>query len=457
MAGPVVAEWKCCGLKMWQQVVLGLVLGIIVGLMMQHGIISKDYAADFKILGDVFLRLIKMVVAPLIFFALIQGITSLSQTHSFKGIALKGLVAYFSTCTLAVLLGLGLANVFHPGKGVTPPAPSAKTEVSQKVEELSKQLGVDSKLFRESISEAAGVKETPKTISLKEFFMNLVPPNIVHAMADDMYIQIVLFAVFTGIVMNNIRGKTASVKALNQELAHIIFKMIEWIVRLAPLAVFGFLAYTVGTTGMDIITSLLGLMALVIFAIFIQYLILGAFIAIFGKLNPLPFYKKMVTTQILAFSTTSSKATLTTAMRELQDKMGVSMSTSNFMMPLGACINMDGTAIYLGICAVFFAQMYGVDLTMAQYGVLMLTCTLGSVGAAGVPSGSIIFMGMVLSSVGLPMEGIALILGIDRILDMFRTAINITGDAAITLIVDASEGQLNEKEYYGDTVKLHKA
>src|SRR5690606_33422420 len=143
---------------------------------------------------------------------------------------------------------------------------------------------------------------------------------------------------------------------------------------------------------------------------------------------------------------------LSTAMRELQDKMGVSMSSSNFMMPLGACINMDGTAIYLGIAAVFFSQMYGIPLEMHDYLTLMVTCTLGSIGAAGIPSGSIIFMGMVLGSVGLPMEGIALLLGVDRILDMFRTTVNITGDAAITLIIDSTEGELDEKTYYDKTL-----
>jgi Na+/H+-dicarboxylate symporter len=262
-----------------------------------------------------------------------------------------------------------------------------------------------------------------------------------------MYLQIVVFAIFTGIVMNNIRGNTSKVKELNQEMAHIVFKMIEWIVRLAPLAVFGYIASMVGTTGLEVILSLVKLVVIVIAACIFQYFFFGLMIIVLGRMSPLPFYRKMVTTQVMAFSTSSSKATLTTAMRELQDKMGVSQSSSNFMMPLGACINMDGTAIYLGICAMFFAQMYGITLEMTDYLMLMMTCTLGSIGAAGVPSGSIIFMGMVLSSVGIPMEGIAIILGVDRILDMFRTTVNITGDAAITLIVDSSEKELNLEMY----------
>jgi Na+/H+-dicarboxylate symporter len=174
-------------------------------------------------------------------------------------------------------------------------------------------------------------------------------------------------------------------------------------------------------------------------------------IMIFARLSPIPFYRKILLTQSIAFATSSSKATLSTAMTQLQDRMGVSKTNSNFLMPLGVCINMDGTAIYLGICALFFAQAYGIDLTTHNYVMLVLTCTLGSIGAAGIPSGSIIFMGMVLSSVGLPIEGIGLILGVDRILDMVRTTINITGDSAITLIVDKTEGALDETTYHSKT------
>jgi Na+/H+-dicarboxylate symporter len=405
-------EIKVFGLNMWQQVLLALVLGVAAGLWL-----GKD-AEQLKILGSIFFKLIKMVVAPLIFFALIAGITSLTQAHHFKGIAIKGVVAYMSTATIAVAFGLLLGTVFHPGVGV--PLPPADT--------------------------ASPVTSVPP--SMKDFLLGLIPSNIVHAMADDMYLQIVVFAIFTGVVMNNIRGNTSKVKELNQEMAHIVFKMIEWIVRLAPLAVFGYLAAMVGTTGLDVITSLMRLTVLVLVACFVQYLFFGVLIFFFGKLSPVPFYRKMLPTQILAFSTSSSKATLTTAMRELQDKMGVSQSTSNFMMPLGASINMDGTAIYLGICSMFFAQMYGIEMGASDYMMLMLTCTLGSVGAAGVPSGSILFMGMVLASVGIPMEGIAMILGVDRFLDMFRTTVNITGDAAITLIVDSSESQLDRTLYH---------
>lgn len=416
MGSVAYSEWKFFGLNLWQQVLVGMILGVIVGIVL------GENAANLKVLGVIFFKLIKMVVAPLIFFALIAGITSLTEAHHFKKIVIKGVFGYLMTAMIAVSLGLTLASVFQPGAGVAPPPSSADS----------------------------GISPTPSTgtpPSIGDFLMDLIPHNIISAMASDMYLQIVVFAIFTGIVMNNIRGNTQGIKELNAELCHVTFKMIEWVVRVAPLAVFGFLAAMVGTTGLDVLWSLFRLVILVIGACFLQYLFFGIFIWVFARMSPMPFYRKMIPTQLMAFSTSSSKATLTTAMRELQDKMGVSMSTSNFMMPLGACVNMDGTAIYLGIVSVFFAQMYGIHLVFTDYFMLLLTCTLGSIGAAGIPSGSIIFMGMVLTSVGIPMEGVAMILGVDRILDMFRTTVNITGDAAITLIVDKTEDSLDTELY----------
>lgn len=419
MAGSNSAEWKILGMGMGTQVLLGLVLGVVAGHLL-----GAD-AQMFSVLGTVFIKLVKMVVAPLIFFALIAGITSLTQEKHFKSIAIKGTAAYLATAAMAVVMGLLIATLFQPGVGVAPPASGA---------------------------DMSALQATENPLGIGDFLMQLIPANIVAALAGDFYLQIVVFAVFTGIVMNNIRGQTHKVKELNAELAHITFKMIEWIVRLAPLAVFGYMAAMVGTSGFEGVMGLMRLVVLVIGACIAQYLFFGVLILVFARLSPLPFYRKLLPTQIMAFSTSSSKATLSTAMRELQDKMGVSQSSTNFMMPLGACINMDGTAIYLGIAAVFFSQMYGIELQFQDYLTLILTCTLGSIGAAGIPSGSIIFMGMVLGSVGLPMEGIALLLGIDRILDMFRTTVNITGDAAITLILDRTEGDMDEKAYYDKTL-----
>lgn len=404
-------------MKLWQQIVLGLILGVIAGLVL------KENAVYVKPLGTIFLTLIKMVVVPLIFFALVAGITSLSESHNFTRVGLKGLAAYLFTASFAVIIGIIAGIIFKPGVG----------------------LNIDVHALSQS---AAAIPTTTVPPSVSEFLLNLIPTNALRAMTEDNFLQVIVFAAFTGVTINVMGEKSHRARELIQDFAHVMFKMIEIIVKMAPLAVFGFIAWMVGTQGLDVIESLAKLAMTVLIACIFQYVLFGVMILVFGKVSPLPFFKKMLPTQAMAFGTSSSKATLTTAMRELQQKMGVSEKGTNFLMPLGACINMDGTAIYLGICALFFSQVFHIPLSFHDYLLLVLTSTLGSIGAAGIPSGSIIFMGMVLSSVGLPLEGIGLILGIDRILDMLRTTINITGDATITLIIDSSEKQLDKKTYY---------
>lgn len=415
MAGADVKEFTVFGLRMWQQVVICLVLGIITGFIM------KEDAAQFKFLGTIFINLIKMVVVPLIFLALVSGITSMGDGANFKRVGLKGIGAYLSTALFAVVIGLVAGAVFKPGLGL-----------QVNIEEFA----------------SSGDAAAPPTLSIADFLINLISTNIFQSLSEGHLLQVIVFAVMFGLTMNAMGEKSANARQVLYDFSQIIFKMIEYIVRLAPLAVFGFMAWSVGTQGVEIVRILLKLVAAVLAACAFQYALFGILIALVARLNPFVFYKKLVTTQLMAFSTSSSKATLTTAMRELQTKLGVSEQSTQFLLPLGACINMDGTAIYLGICALFFAQFFGIDLQAGDYAVLLLTCTLGSIGAAGIPSGSIIFMGMVLHSVGLPIEGIGLLLGVDRVLDMVRTTINITGDCAITLMVDATEKTLDKEVYY---------
>jgi Na+/H+-dicarboxylate symporter len=408
-------------MKLWQQVLIGLALGIIAGVLL------GEQAAGLKIFGTIFISLIKMVIVPLIFFALLSGITSMNGTGNFTRIGLKGFSAYIFTAIFAVVIGLAAGAIFQPGAGVD----------------------LHSMIEAEGVTTIVAAKAPPK---ISEFLLGLIPTNPINAMATDNFLQIIIFSIFTGIVINMVGEKAKPLKEIIYSASQVTFRMIEIIVKLAPIGVFGFISWIVGTQGLEVLEALGKLVVTVLAACAFQYLIFGVMILVFAKISPLPFYRKILVTQSLAFATSSSKATLSTAMSQLQERMGVSKSNSNFLLPLGVCINMDGTAIYLGICALFFAQAYGVDLTTQNYIMLVLTCTLGSIGAAGIPSGSIIFMGMVLSSVGLPIEGIGIILGVDRVLDMVRTTINITGDSAITLIVDKSEGGLNEKLYYKKNV-----
>ncbi len=408
-------------MKLWQQVLIGLILGVVTGIVL------GEKAASLKIFGTIFINLIKMVIVPLIFFALLSGITSMNGEGNFTRVGIKGFSSYILTAVFAVLIGLSAGMIFHPGSGVNLHA-----------------------ILETSPQQATVITKAAPTAT--EFLLNLIPTNPINSMATDNFLQIIIFSIFTGITINLVGEKAKVVKELVASASQVSFKMIEIIIKLAPLGVFGFISWVIGTQGMDIIAALLKLITAVLAACAFQYLIFGLMILVFARLSPLPFYRKILLTQSIAFATSSSKATLSTAMSQLQTRMGVSKTNSNFLMPLGVCINMDGTAIYLGICALFFAQAYGIDLTTQNYLMLVLTCTLGSIGAAGIPSGSIIFMSMVLSSVNLPIEGIGIILGVDRILDMVRTTVNITGDSAITLIVDKTEGALDEKIYYSKTV-----
>ena len=416
MAGADVKEFTVFGLKMWQQVVLCLFLGIITGFVLHED------AARFKVLGTVFINLIKMVVVPLVFLALVSGITSMGDGANFKRVGLKGVGTYLFTAVIAVIIGLAAGTIFQPGAGL-----------------------------HVNINEFATAAPTPGNappMGVSDFLLSLIPTNVFQAFAEGHLLQVIVFSVMFGTTMNMMGEKSARARQVLHDFSIIVFKMIEYIVRLAPLAVFGFMAWSVGTQGAEIIKILVKLVVAVLAACAFQYALFGVMIAAVARVNPFVFYRKLATTQLMAFSTSSSKATLTTAMRECETKLGVSSQSTQFLLPLGACINMDGTAIYLGICALFFAQFFGVELQTADYAMLLLTCTLGSIGAAGIPSGSIIFMGMVLHSVGLPIEGIGLLLGVDRVLDMVRTTINITGDCAITLIVDATEDTLNKEVYY---------
>jgi len=421
-------------MKLWQQVLIGLISGIFVGYLGNKNYLDIEIVKSFKILGTIFMNLIKMVIIPLIIFALLSGITSINGEGNFTRVAVKGFSAYILTAMFAVIIGIVAGKLMEPGKGIN---------LTQMVVESQSKNSAD-------FQKVSSITQNKKTAS--EFILDLIPTNPFKSIVEEKYLQIIVFVIFIGLIINMIGDKGKPIKELIYSFAQVFFRSIEIIIKLAPLGVFGYMSYSIADQGLEVLQSLGKLALTVLLACLVQYIIFGILIAVFGKMSPMPFYKKILFTQGLAFSTSSSKATLPTAMNQLQEKMGVSKTNSNFLMPLGVCINMDGTAIYLGICSLFFAQAYGIELYFQHYLMLILTCTLGSIGAAGIPSGSIIFMSMVLGSIGIPSEGIAVILGIDRILDMVRTTINITGDSAITLIVDKTEGGVNEHIYYDKNV-----
>ena len=402
-------------MKLWHKVTFALIAGVIFGL------IAKDKVIYVKPIGDIFIGLIKMVVVPLIYCSLVTGITSMNNKNSIGRIGIKSTIAFLTTTIFAISIGLIIGEVMKPGIGVT--------------------LSFNNDLAMNMKTEFDFLK----------FLINIVPHNAIGALATGETLQVVFFAIFTGITLNKMGDSGKRLIEIFHLLSQMVFKMIGMIMELSPYGAFALTALVIGTQGFDIVFSLGKLIIAVVIAMAFQYLIFGVLIKVFAKISPMPFYKKSLEYQALAFSTSSSKATLPTTMKVCEEKLGISKSSTAFILPLGASINMDGMAIYLGMCAVFFAQCTGVVLSTSDYFMIILTATLGSIGAAGIPSGSIVMLPLVLSSVGLPIEGVAIIAGIDRILDMMRTTINITGDATVTLIIDKSEGTLNEELYYAKT------
>ncbi len=423
--------------KLWFRVLLGLVLGVAFGFAIAPMTVDSPLGMDgktflttyIKPIGTLFINLIKMVIVPLIFFSLVNGIISMTDADAFKRIGTKAVCAFLMTGAFAVCIGLAFGNIFKPGEGV--------------------DMSSLATLSGGGAAPVAGGHGAPgANASLIDILVGVVPPNIIRAMAEDNILQVVVFAIFVGVTLNRLGHKVQNLTDLCKSAAMLVFRLIETVIKFSPYGVFALTSWMVGTQGMPILKALLVLVATVIGALFTQYLLFGLMIMVFGRMSPLPFYRKMFEPQLLAFSTSSSKATLSTAMRVVNERIGVSQSSTAFVLPLGASINMDGTAIYLGICALFFSQAFNIPLDAHHYFILVLTATLGSIGAAGIPSGSLFMMGMVFTSVGLPLEGIALIAGVDRILDMMRTTVNITGDSLITMLVDKSEGTFNETTYH---------
>lgn len=405
-------------MKLWHKVTLGLILGIL------FGVVAGDKAQYVKPVGDVFINLIRMIIIPLIFFSLVSGITSISDPESLGRIGIKSCFAYLATTSLAIIIGISIGVLFKPGVGTN-------------LDFASAALGnVDTTMI--------------KDFSYINMIIGIVPHNAIGAMAEGNMLQVVFFSIFTGVTIVKMGQQGQRLADFFQLMAKFVFKMISLIIEFSPYGAFALTAWVVGTQGTEVLFLLIKLIFSVLFGMLFQYAMFGVLIYTFAKLSPFPFYRKSFEYQSLAFSTSSSKATLATTMKVCQDRMGVSPASTSFVLPLGAAMNMDGMAIYLGIGAIFFAQASGVVLQPHDYLIIILTATIGSIGGAGVPGSSMIMLPMILTAINVPIEGVALIAGIDRILDMVRTTINITGDATITLIIDKSEGLLDEKKYYSD-------
>lgn len=405
------------------KIFIGLFLGLITGLILypfrDNAIISKYVIGfGFHLVGKTFVNSIKMMVVPLVFVSLTVGASAIGDIKKLGRVGVKTLSFYLITTAIAITIAIGLANIVNPGSGL----------------DLNTLQKSDY-----SISTA---------IPFVDVLINMVPTNPVKSMTEGNMLQIIVFSLLLGAALTTLGDKTKKVKALFEELNDVVLKIVEIIMLIAPYGVFALIAKTFATLGYGAMGSLLAYMLTVVGALFIHALITyqGLFVA-FTKLNPITFFKKFVPAIVTAFSTSSSSATIPVTLDTVQNKLGVHEDISAFTIPLGATINMDGTAIMQGVATVFIAQVYGIELGLTAYLTVIITATLASIGTAGVPGVGLIMLSMVLTQVGLPVEGIGLIIGIDRILDMTRTAVNITGDAVCTLIVAKSENEFDEKVF----------
>jgi proton glutamate symport protein len=376
-----------------------------------------------KIAGDIFIRLLKAIIIPLILASMVAGIVSLGNIRKLGRIGLKTFVYYMATTTLAVGVGLVLVNLMTPGAGVD-------MEVETAADLSDREVHLPD-------------REVPSVLTI---IMDIVPANLFDAMAKDKVLSIIFFSLLLGVAISSVGEKGRPLVTLFEAFNSVMMKITGWIMHLAPFGVFALMAHTIGTMGLSVIKPLVVYMATVVLGLLIHACItLPLLLRAFGKYSPVKFIKDVFSAVATAFSTASSAATLPITMDCLQENTGVSNKVTSFVLPLGATINMDGTALYEAVAAMFIAQAYGIDLSIAQQLIIMLTATLASIGAAAIPGAGLVTMVIVLKAVNLPLEGIGMILAVDRILDMLRTAVNVWGDACGAAIVARLEGeQLNK-------------
>ncbi len=398
-------------LALWKKIIIGMILGVVVGSIM-----GKD-ALLLKPLGTLFINAIKMLIVPIVFCSLIVGITSMKDTQKMGRIGVKAILLYLVTTAVAIAIGLGISAIVQPGAGL-------------------------------NMSVTQAQKAAQEAPSLIHTLINIIPKNPVEALAAGNILQIIFFAVGLGISLVLIGEKSEPAVNVFNSLAEAMYKLTEIVMKLAPYGIFGLMAWVSGTYGADVLLPLIKVVAAVYVGALLHVAVFyTGVLSLIGRLNPIKYLKGITNPAAVAFTTSSSSGTLPASIKAAREELGVSKGVSGFVLPLGTTINMDGTALYQGVCALFIAQAFGIDLTTSDYITIILTATLASVGTAGVPGAGLIMLSLVLSTVGLPMEGLAIVAGIDRILDMARTTINVCGDIMVAVLIGKSENELDEQTY----------
>ena len=409
-------------MKLARNIIIALIAGVIVGLALNLFAPNVFGPVDtylFGPLGTIFLNLMKMLVVPVVFVAIALGTAGIGDPKKLGRIGGKTLGFFLITTAVAIVIALALALVLKPG------------------------LAGD--------FDTAGISyEAQEAPPVMDTLLGIIPTNPIAAMAEGNMLQLIFFSALVGFGIAMLGKKVERVTEVLEQANELIMYLITFVMKFAPYGAFGLIASAVGSQGFDAIQAMGMYMGVVLGALLIHTLVVyGGAVSLMGKRSPVWFFKNFFPAQVVAFSTASSAATLPVSMKTAQERLKVPESISSFTQSLGATINMDGTAIMQGAAVVFIAQAYGIDLSMGALLTVVLTAVLASIGTAAVPGAGLIMLAMVLTSVGLPVEGIALVLGVDRLLDMARTAVNITGDAAAAVVISQSEGVLGEPDAEG--------
>ena len=406
-------------------ILIGMVLGLIFGLILNF-FVNDPFIKDIVLMnnvfylgGNVFIKLMKMLVVPLVFFSIVVGVASISDIRKIGKIGGLTIIIYLITTAIAVTIALGIGMTLKPGVGLN-------------------MMGV-----------AANTTVTAMNQTMPDTILNIIPDNPLNSLANGDMIPIIIFGVLVGYILAKLREKTQVVNDFFTQSNHIMMEMTSIVMKFAPIGVFCLMAKTFGSLGFDAILPLGKYVACVLIGLAIQaFVVYPSMMVIFTRLNPIIFFRKFMSVMFFAFSSSTSNATIPLNINKLND-LGVSRDVSSFTIPLGATINMDGTAIMQGVAVMFAAQAYGMDLGTSALITVIFTAVLASVGTAGVPSVGLVTLTMVFNSVGLPINAIGVIFGIDHILDMFRTAVNVTGDAICTIIVSFRNDSMDKDVFYG--------
>lgn len=397
-------------MKLWMKILIALVLGTIVGAIL------GPKAEYLKPLGTLFLNLINMVIVPLVLASMTVGITNIHDPKKLGRVGLKTLFLYLVTTLIAIVLGLALVHLFTPGIG----------------------LNLTSSVTTVEIQSPPGIVE---------ILLSVIPSNPIQSLATGNVLQIIVFALFLGVAINFSGAKGRPLLEFMESLADAMYRMTSVVMEFSPIGVFGIMAWVAGTFGLAVLIPLLKFLFIYYLACVIHLVFVFGGLLLKARLNPIPFFRGMGDAIMVAFSTCSSSASLPVVMHCVQQNLGVSKNIAGFILPLGTTINMNGAAIFQAMSVVFVAQAYGMDLDISKILTIVVTATLATLGAAGVPGSGFIMLSVVFTSVGVPLEGLALLAGIDRVREMVSTVLNVLGDAVCTVYVAKQEGELDERQY----------